>query len=151
FSLLFPFLDYYQIAFHLGHHLHFLHFLILSQHHYFFPHPLLHYHHLHSHFHHYYCFHYPHFLLHFHFFLFLHFHSFLLLLLLLLLLHFQLVFLLLFLFLPIYHLLPQVYLEHLLLRQLMPDQYHLSSHVNSLLFPQIDQHARVNLLNHYSS
>src|SRR5699024_9837530 len=123
-----------------GHHSHFLHFLILSQHHYFFPYPLLHYHHLHSHFHHYYCFHYPHFLLHFHLILFLHFLSFLLLLLLLLL-HFLLVFLflfLLFLFLPIYHLLPQVYLEHLLLRQLMPDQYHLSSHVNSLLFPQID-------------
>src|SRR5699024_6319947 len=119
-------------AFHLGHHLHFLHFLILSQHHYFFPYPLLHYHHLHSHFHHYYCFHYPHFLLHFHLILSLHFHSTLLLphfhSFLLLLLHF-----------------------HLLFRQLIPDQYHLSSHVNSLLFPQIDQHARVNLLNHHSS
>src|SRR5699024_1565567 len=148
-SLLFPFHDHYQIApHHFGLHLHFLHFLILSQHHYFLSYPPLHYFHPHSHFHHYYCFHFLRFHLHFHWILSLHF---LLVFRLLFPPLVLLVFQLLFLFHPIYHQLLQVCLEHLLLRQLMLHQYRLSFHVNSLLFSQIDQHVHVNLLNHHSS
>src|SRR5699024_11657544 len=113
FSLVLPFHVRYQIApHHFGLHLHFLHFLILSQRHYFSPYPLLRCFHLHSHFHHYYCFHYPHFFLHF--LLILHF---LFLLLFLLVFHlffppfFLPVFLFLFFFLSFYLLSLHFYLR----------------------------------------